>query len=339
MRNGKVLLATLLVVTALLASGCDQAAIDSLYGSEAPASEATAALTPSSSPSASPTPETTETPSPTPSPTEEPTPSPTPEPTPEVDDAFRTDTMQAVISDISFHQPPEADAPDIFHVRKAGSEEAQALQVDLVVSQETLIVDAQTGEKLRADSLEAGQEVAVWYSTAQPQAEAQGTECLAIMTNLAPEAEGQPAYVRASSVFTRPDGTLSVLNQNGDLTIVIPAALGIQAFGDPETLVEHAQILDGTQLLAWYEPALQESEGETTGTSVQATRIIAVAEAPARQADPTESVPAEPTATETTMPAQNQPDMAATPADAAGQPAEPAPENPQPVEQAPVPVT
>lgn len=334
MRKSRMLLMVFMTASlALLAFGCDQAAIDSFYGTPSPQATTTSS-TPSPEPTATSTPEPAPTPTGTPSapPAPEPTPDVTPEPA--VDPALMTMSLRAIISDIAFHQPPEDAAPDIFYLSEDVPDQAQAAQVHAIVTEETLVVDSQTGERLRADSLEAGDTVMATCSILQDPSDPQGTRCLALMTNLGTDTAVQPAYVRPISVVPQEDGSLRVRNQNADLDVIIPADLQIEAFGEPQLTLPAADITVGTPLLVWLDAVVEGAPAEAP-----ATRVLLARSATSDAGTPPETSPETPgePATPSEPDAQDAP--GATPVTEDVQPVEPAPDNPQPIEHAPVPIS
>lgn len=174
--------------------------------------------------------------------------------------------MDCLIADIEF----DDDGPDLFYLRTDVSEDddAEIDRITAVVSDETIILDATSGEKLREDSLESGDAVTAYYRQAPLASGSIQTDCFALILGNSDE-YGKAMYVRPIAVTPREEGGVLVRNQNADLDIVIPDSLEIEVYGDSVARLALEDIMPDRRLIVWHE---EESESEP-GTAV-ATRVM-----------------------------------------------------------------
>lgn len=264
---------------ALTTAGCDQGAIES-YGFDSPAPSATVSAPSTSAtesaltatPESASTPSTMSTPTATPTTTPAPThsstltPAPAASPEPTADPAYMSASMDCLIMDIELYD----DGPDLFFLRTDVPEDdsAAAGRITALVSDETIILDASSGEKLREDTLESGDAVTAYYSVTPQSTSSAQTDCFALLYGQDDD-YGKAVYVRPIAV-TPHEKSVVVRNQNADLDIVIPDSVEIEVYGDSEARLTLEDILPGRRLIVWYQPEFESSPG-----TVEATRVMA----------------------------------------------------------------
>lgn len=275
MRGRRVMAVVAAVLAlALVAAGCSQQAIDSMASSESSIvpSEGTEA-SPSAEASASP-PETASTEA-TENPSEETsTMSATPDPNaqPASSDGLATpDPMFQTVSVLGTIVSVDPEQDNIT-IQEDGTEatagSAPQGQIVAVEAEDCMIVDSQTGAEVDDDALGEGDRVFAFVSPNQTRSIPPQAQCYALITNIPDNGMGIASYVHVIDVQQAEDGNISVLNQNADLWVTIPADLKIEVFDEPGETATAASIRPGTNLIAWYDVVLESYPGQTTATRV-----------------------------------------------------------------------
>lgn len=172
--------------------------------------------------------------------------------------------------------------------------------VGAVISDETIIIDCQSGAKQTVADLKDGDVVVAYLSMAMMPSLPPKAACYALITNL-PEELGMADYVCVSDMNTLDDGGVVVLNQNADLWITIPSTLEIGVFGEDKT-ASTADIEVGTRLIVWYDLVMESYPAQTTALRCM---IVPVTD------EPVETIPQP---DESAQPEQSvQPDQSAQP--------------------------
>lgn len=124
-------------------------------------------------------------------------------------------------------------------------------QLSLMLTDDTLFLDTQTGTPVNASDIAVGDKVYVYYNTQMtfslpPQAAAQ-----AVVVNLTEE--HAPASLEiAENITYNADGSLTVTTDNGGTLLTLPADVRITPYAT-RNIVTLSDIHVGTRFFAWYD--------------------------------------------------------------------------------------
>lgn len=138
-------------------------------------------------------------------------------------------------------------------------------QIGAVLSDETILMNSQTGEKVDPDSIAVGQRVCAYVGLAMTRSIPPQAQCVALPTNLPANDIGIATYVRPIQVKYSEDGSVVLLNQNADLYITIPSNLEVEVFMSSDT-VRADSVQSGNKLMVWFTGVAYSFPGQTTVT-------------------------------------------------------------------------
>ncbi len=125
----------------------------------------------------------------------------------------------------------------------------QALQLNL--SEQTAVLDTQTGTAASLHDIKKGDEIYAYYSPAMTRSIPAQTACEAIVLNL--DAQHAPAHLLTAENVTRnADGSVTVLTDSGSLLLTVPADAAATPYLTKE-IVKNTDIRMGTRFFAWYD--------------------------------------------------------------------------------------
>lgn len=225
-------IAALVVVSAFLFVACSQPATS----------------TPSESPSQSQADESA-TPAPTPTPDTPATPAPQPSESAEVpaEAAPVTVMTQGTITEF-------LENDDQMYVVADEPVENSAVNDVIANMDNALVIDAQTGWEVDSDALRVGDEVIVYLSGAMTFSLPPIANAYAVITNLPDDATVTiPTFLISKEVTQNDDGSVTVLNENGDLYVTFTSDIPFETFGENGQAAAISDIKVDRKLFAWFD--------------------------------------------------------------------------------------
>ncbi|MDL2236911.1 hypothetical protein LJC56_03645 [Christensenellaceae bacterium OttesenSCG-928-K19] len=135
------------------------------------------------------------------------------------------------------------------------------------ITEETILIDAQTGEAVDLESITVGDEVQVYVSSAMTRSLPPQSNAYAIITNIPETGLGVPTFLIAEEVQHQEDGSITVLNENKDLYVTIPADVEISVFDQDGASVAGEEVAEGNALFAWFDVVAESYPAQATATS------------------------------------------------------------------------
>lgn len=158
-------------------------------------------------------------------------------------------------------------------IHVTGEEAANpANDIIATITDKTVIVDAASGKPVAADKLKAGDKVQVYVSSAMTKSLPPIANAFAVVTNIPENLLGIPTYLVAEEVTQNDDGSITVLNENKDLLVTIPADMKIGVFGKDGDTVATGAIAKGDTILAWFDMVAQSLPAQATATQAMVVK-------------------------------------------------------------------
>ena len=124
-------------------------------------------------------------------------------------------------------------------------------EVTLNISEQTFIIDSQTGLPTSLKDLKEGSKLYVYYSAAMTYSLPPQSHAVAVVTNIQ-ENKTFPKFMTVKEIVSQKEGEIRVLNDFGDLIVTIKADSPLSPFKTKQA-VSLKDIKEGTQLLLWYD--------------------------------------------------------------------------------------
>lgn len=133
-------------------------------------------------------------------------------------------------------------------------------------SENTLLMDTQTGYLANETDLHKGDKVYVYYGAAITRSLPPQTTAEAVLVNL--DENHSPAHLlTAEEVVRNQDGSVTIMAEAGSMYVTIPAETDIRPLAT-KNIVSLNDIHMGTQLFAWYDFMALSMPGQATATKV-----------------------------------------------------------------------
>lgn len=133
-------------------------------------------------------------------------------------------------------------------------------------SENTLLMDTQTGFLANESDLNKGDKVYVYYGAAMTRSLPPQVTAEAVLVNL--DDKHFPAHLlTAEEVVRNQDGSVTILAESGSVYVTIPAETDIRPLAT-KNIVSLEDIHMGTQLFAWYDFVALSMPGQATATKV-----------------------------------------------------------------------
>lgn len=142
--------------------------------------------------------------------------------------------------------------------------EDAADEIGAIISDDTMIVDYETGDKVEPESLRTGMRVSAFLSLEQMPSLPPRSACDALIVNIPAEGSGNAQYVCAAEIAEGADGAVRVLNQNKDLWVTLPAGMELDVLGSPGTRVPASELTLDAKMTVWYDSIAEVYPSETT---------------------------------------------------------------------------
>lgn len=139
-------------------------------------------------------------------------------------------------------------------------------EIILHLSDETVLMDTQTGAPVVFSALKTGEKVFVYHDAAMTRSLPPQTHAQAILVNL--PAQGSPAHLlTAESVTTGPDGKVTITAENGTVLVTIGKDTPISPLMT-KNIVKNSDIHMGTRIFAWYDIVALSMPAQAQATKV-----------------------------------------------------------------------
>ena len=162
--------------------------------------------------------------------------------------------------------------------------------LEAIISDSSLLIDAQTGRSLQLDELKEDSPVYAFVSPMMTRSIPPQSNAKALIVNISDSQGGVANYIYALDVKETDSGDLVILNQNADLYLSIPSNVKLEKLDSSEE-VPRDEIKTGSVLIAWYDSVAESYPAQATATRVvvcpSAETVLtenAATEAPATQA-------------------------------------------------------
>lgn len=134
-------------------------------------------------------------------------------------------------------------------------------EVVLKISDETYVIDAQTGYPVNVKDLKAGSSVYVFYSPMMTRSLPPQSNAVAIVTNIVKD-KTIPQLFTVKEIVSKTDKSVKLLNEEGDLIITLLADQPISPFKTKQNVtIDSVEV--GTQLFVWYDVVALSYPGQT----------------------------------------------------------------------------
>ncbi len=136
------------------------------------------------------------------------------------------------------------------HIKTSANEDPTD-GVILHVSQETWIVDSVSGLPLSLADIKAGDQIIAYHSPAMTRSLPPQTTAKVLLVN-PPQDRGAGTYVKVAQLTRREDGSIRVLNDNGDLVLTILPDTPISPFRT-KNIVTIDNVEEGSEMIAYFD--------------------------------------------------------------------------------------
>lgn len=135
-------------------------------------------------------------------------------------------------------------------------------EVTLKISEETWIIDSQTGLPTSLKDVKEGTKLYVYYSAVMTRSLPPQSNAVAIVSNIQ-ENKTIPRLITVKEIVSQKEGEIRVLNDFGDIIVTIQADSPLSPFKTKQA-VSLKDIKEGTQLFVWYDIVAMSYPGQTT---------------------------------------------------------------------------
>lgn len=139
--------------------------------------------------------------------------------------------------------------------------EVDGMDIALIISEKTLIIDSKTGLPASLENLKASDKIFVYYSAAMTRSLPPQSQAIAIVTQIQ-ENTSHAELFTVGEIISREDGQVRALNQEGSLIVTFLEENPLTPFKTKQ-IVTIEDIQAGTQLFIWYEIVLMSYPGQT----------------------------------------------------------------------------
>ncbi len=136
--------------------------------------------------------------------------------------------------------------------------------VMLNISDETVVIDAETGTPSMVKDLKVGEKVFVYYSGIMTKSLPPQSNAIAVVTGIKKDTK-VPQLFTVKKVVSSKDGEVRVLNQEGDLILTLTKDSALSPYKTKQ-MVGLDDITIGTKMFAWFDAVALSYPGQTTAT-------------------------------------------------------------------------